>query len=156
MTQDSYVDHDCLVEVILEHEKAVAPSKAHASDAGFDLSSVEEVWIQPGARVLVDTGIKLSIPEGWEGQVRPRSGNAIKRGLTVLNTPGTIDAGYLNNVKVILFNASNMPIHVLVGDKIAQLVYARVPVVLHCKVKAFSKTSDRGTQGFGSTGTVGG
>lgn len=139
---------------------AVIPKKAYESDAGMDLSSVEELELFPGERRLVNTGLKMALYEGWEAQVRPRSGNAYKKGLTVLNAPGTIDASYRNLVKVLLFNSSDTPIKIEVGDRIAQLVISEIPkvrVVEALNEEEFEQltcycASGREERGFGSTG----
>lgn len=136
------------------HTDAVFPSYAYASDSGFDLFSVEKIIIPPFGRALIPTGIKLSIPEGFEIQVRPKSGLAINMGLTVLNTPGTVDQGYTGEIQVIVFNTNNNTIIIEKGMKIAQAVLC--PVV-HGKYVNFVEVDniedkDRGINGFGSTG----
>ena len=103
---------------------ATLPSYAHPGDAGMDIRSMEELTIEPGARSLVHTGLVMILPEGYEAQVRPRSGLALKNGVTVLNTPGTIDAGYRGEVGVILANFGSEPFRVEKGSKIAQIVVA--------------------------------
>ncbi|MBO6067133.1 MAG: dUTP diphosphatase, partial [Kiritimatiellae bacterium] len=108
------------------HPDAQIPAYAHPDDAGMDLRSVEELVVKPGARALVHTGLVMMLPDGYEAQVRPRSGLALKRGVTVLNTPGTIDAGYRGEVGVILANFGSEPFRVATGDKIAQMVFAPV------------------------------
>ena len=127
------------------------PAYAHPGDAGMDLFSVEEVSLPPGGRVLVHTGLVMQLPPDAEAQVRPRSGLALKHGVTVLNTPGTIDAGYRGEVGVILINHGNTDFLVEKGMKIAQMVVA--PVV-RATIEETSVTdeTDRGTGGFGSTG----
>ena len=96
---------------------AILPSYAHPGDAGMDLRSVEELTIQPGARALVHTGLVMMLPPGYEAQVRPRSGLALKNGITVLNTPGTIDEGYRGEIGVILANFGSESFKVEVGAK---------------------------------------
>ena len=108
------------------HPDASLPSYAHEGDAGMDVRSVEDLEIAPGARALVHTGLVMMLPPGWEAQVRPRSGLALKCGVTVLNTPGTIDAGYRGEVGVILANFGEAPFKVAKGDKVAQVVVAPV------------------------------
>ena len=124
------------------------------TDSGFDLHSVEEVVIGPFGRALVPTGLKFDIPDGSEIQVRPKSGLAIKKGLTVLNTPGTVDEGYTGEIKVILINLSNETQVIEFGDKIAQAVIC--PVIQGRDVKLNRvkeiKEKDRNSNGFGSTG----
>lgn len=139
------------VKVKKLHEAAVVPKYAKPGDAGMDLCSVENVSLGAGQRLLVATGLALEIPPGFEGQVRPRSGNAIKMGLTVLNSPGTIDSGYRGEVKVILYNTSNQIAEIKCGDRIAQLVIAAVETADVELVEELSDT-ERGAGGFGSTG----
>lgn len=130
---------------------AVLPAYAHLSDAGMDLRSVEELEIAPGKRALVRTGLVVNLPPMHEAQVRPRSGLALKHGVTVLNTPGTIDAGYRGEIGVILANFGESPFKVAKGDKIAQLVVAPVLKAEVVEVDEIDET-DRGAGGFGSTG----
>ena len=133
------------------HPDAVLPSYAHPGDAGMDLRSVDDVTIAPGKRALVHTGLVMLLPPTYEAQVRPRSGLALKSGVTVLNTPGTIDSGYRGEVGVILINLGEADFRVKKGDKIAQLVIA--PVIQPEIVETDSvDETDRGTGGFGSTG----
>ena len=129
------------------------PLKAHDGDAGFDLFSVASLSIDAGAVALVPTGIVIELPPGTEAQVRPRSGLALKHGVTVLNAPGTIDEGYRGEVGVILINHGRKPFKVEPGMKVAQMVVQRVlaDVVLE-EAEALSETT-RGTGGFGSTGS---
>ena len=133
------------------HPDAVLPSYAHPGDAGMDVRSVESLEIAPGARALVHTGLVMALPPGWEAQVRPRSGLALKHGVTVLNTPGTIDAGYRGEVGVILANLGDAPFSVAKGDRIAQIVIAPVTTAKIAEVEVVDDT-DRGAGGFGSTG----
>lgn len=130
---------------------AILPSYAHPGDAGMDVRSVEELAIDPGGRSLVRTGLVMMLPPGYEAQVRPRSGLALKNGVTVLNTPGTIDEGYRGEVGVILANFGAEPFKVEKGAKIAQIVIApctRAEIVETDEVDA----TERGEGGFGSTG----
>jgi dUTP pyrophosphatase len=135
----------------LVHPDAALPSYAHGGDAGMDVRSVEDVEIPSGGRALVHTGLVANLPEGWEIQVRPRSGLALKHGITVLNTPGTVDSGYRGEIGVILANFSQVPFSVRKGDKVAQFVVAPVS-----KAEVFATAevdgTDRGEGGFGSTG----
>lgn len=126
------------------------PSYATEGAAGLDLLSTEDTVIAPGARVLVPTGIAIALPAGFEAQVRPRSGLAIKSGITVLNAPGTIDCDYRGEIKVALINHSQTDFSVSRGMKIAQLVVARYERVEWDETALPS--SERGTGGFGSTG----
>lgn len=131
--------------------EAVLPSYAHASDAGMDVRSVEALTLAPGARALVHTGLVMLLPPGYEAQVRPRSGLALKNGVTVLNTPGTIDSGYRGEVGVILANFGAESFEVKPGDKVAQIVVAPVTRAEIVETDEVDET-DRGTGGFGSTG----
>jgi dUTP pyrophosphatase len=129
------------------------PSYASAGAAGADLrAAVEsEIVIAPGERVAAPTGLILEIPMGWEGQVRPRSGLAIRHGLTVVNAPGTIDSDYRGELKVLLVNLGAQNVTVSRGDRIAQLLVAPAPQAGFVEVEAL-ETTDRGAGGFGSTG----
>lgn len=133
------------------HPDATLPAYAHASDAGMDVRSVEDLTIPAGRRALVHTGLVMELPLGYEAQVRPRSGLALKHGITVLNTPGTIDAGYRGEVGVILANFGDADFVVKKGDKIAQIVIAPVTQPEIVEVADVNET-DRGAGGFGSTG----
>ena len=133
------------------HPDAVLPAYAHASDAGMDVRSVDELVIPSGGRVLVHTGLVMLLPPMYEAQVRPRSGLALKHGVTVLNTPGTIDSGYRGEVGVILINLGDEPFPIRKGDKIAQLVIAPVTQPAVVETDDLDET-DRGAGGFGSTG----
>lgn len=132
-------------------EKAVIPYYAHKGDAGLDLFSIEEVTIKPMERKLIRTGIKIQLPENTEAQVRPRSGLALKYGITVLNTPGTVDEGYRGEIKIILVNLSDESFQVKQGMKIAQMVIKPTVTPEVEEVSKLSETS-RGENGFGSTG----
>ena len=129
------------------------PSYATAQSAGMDLKAnlKEPVVLQPLQRTLVPTGLYIALPEGYEAQVRPRSGLAIKHGITVLNTPGTVDADYRGEVCVILVNLSQEPFEIVPGERIAQMVIARHEQVEWEQVEVLDETS-RGAGGFGSTG----
>ena len=133
------------------HPDAVLPSYAHPSDAGMDVRSVEDLTIAPGKRALVHTGLVMLLPPKYEAQVRPRSGLALKSGVTVLNTPGTIDSGYRGEVGVILANFGEADFQVKKGDKIAQIVIAPVTQPEIVETTEVDET-DRGAGGFGSTG----
>jgi dUTP pyrophosphatase len=124
--------------------------------AGLDLAAAVEapLTLLPGARALVPTGFAIALPEGYEGQVRPRSGLAVSHGVTVLNAPGTIDADYRGEIKVPLINLGAEPFTVTRGTRIAQLVVAPVVAVTLVEVSALDETA-RGGGGFGSTGTLG-
>ena len=131
--------------------QATIPTQAHPGDAGMDLVSIEAAEIAPGARKLVHTGLAVEIPVGFEGQVRPRSGLALKNGVTVLNAPGTIDAGYRGEIGVVLANFGEAPFKVEPGMRIAQLVIAAVASVT-VEVSDTLSSSERGAGGYGSTG----
>lgn len=133
------------------HPNAKLPEYAHPGDAGLDLFAVEEVTIAPGDRTLVQTGIVIELPPETEAQVRPRSGLALKHGVTVLNSPGTIDHGYRGEVGVILINHGREPFRVEAGMKIAQMVIAAVQCVQVVESTQLSQ-SRRHAGGFGSTG----
>jgi len=133
------------------NEKATIPFYAHKGDAGMDLFSVERVLIAPGEIKLVHTGIKLQLPLNTEAQVRPRSGLALKNGITVLNSPGTIDEGYRGEVGIILINHGKVPFVVEEKMKIAQMVIKPTISVEIEESKELNET-DRGQGGFGSTG----
>lgn len=130
---------------------AVLPDYAHPGDAGVDLYAAEDHVLKPGERVLAPTGIAVAIPDGHEGQVRPKSGLALKYGLSVVNTPGTVDAGYRGEVGVILINLGQEIVEVRRGQKIAQMVFAKVECASFEVVEKLGDTS-RGAGGFGSTG----
>ena len=129
------------------------PSYASAGAAGADLRAavLEPLMIAPGERAAVPTGLILEIPAGWEGQVRPRSGLAIKFGLTVVNAPGTIDSDYRGELKVLLVNLGRETVGIARGDRIAQLVVAPAPQVEFAEIELVDDT-ERGSGGFGSTG----
>ena len=133
------------------HENAVIPEYKTSGSSGMDLSSVIEHTLKPKEIKAIPTGLIMRIPPGLEGQVRPRSGLALKYGITVLNTPGTIDSDYVGEMKVILINHSNEDYIIKVGDRIAQLVICPVVQVDLHKVEDISQT-ERGAGGFGSTG----
>ena len=138
---------------IINRSKHQLPAYETALSAGMDLrANIDEpIVLQPLERTLVPTGLFIALPEGYEAQVRPRSGLAIKKGITVLNSPGTIDADYRGEVKVILVNLSNEPFTVNPGERIAQLVVARYEKVEWDEVEVLDET-ERGEGGFGSTG----
>ncbi|MFF2082349.1 dUTP diphosphatase [Nocardia sp. NPDC058176] len=128
------------------------PTRAHPGDAGVDLCTTEDVIIEPGERVLVGTGIALALPIGTVGLIHPRSGLAAKAGLSVVNTPGTVDAGYRGEIKVCLINHDpRTAIELRRGDRIAQLLVQRVELVDFVEVDDLDDTA-RGTGGYGSSG----
>jgi dUTP pyrophosphatase len=131
---------------------AVVPERAYAHDAGLDLSACDRVELAPGERALVGTGLAVAIPEGHAGFVQPRSGLAAKHGITIVNTPGLIDAGYRGELKVILLNTDPRETFVVEpGMRIAQLVVLALPQVLPLVVDELP-ASERGEGGFGSSG----
>lgn len=130
---------------------AVLPRYQTPDAAGMDLHAVAAMTIAPGATAAVPTGLALAIPRGFEGQVRPRSGLAIKHAVTVVNAPGTIDSDYRGEVKVLLINHGREPFPIAAGDRVAQLVIAPVIQAELVEVDSLSET-ERGAGGFGSTG----
>jgi dUTP pyrophosphatase len=135
----------------LPHAPVELPQQATPGSAGYDLSSAEEVSLAPMERRLVSTGIRIALPEGYECQLRPRSGLALKHGITLPNTPATIDSDYRGEVKVALINLGTEPFTITRGMRIAQMVFARVEQASF-EVVAELPSSDRGEGGFGSTG----
>lgn len=128
------------------------PVYAHPGDAGADLVSSESVRLEPGARALVGTGVRIALPDGYAAFVVPRSGLAAKHGITIVNAPGTIDAGYRGEIKVALLNTDTREAYdIAVGDRIAQLIVMPVPRVHFLPVDDLPDTA-RGESGFGSTG----
>lgn len=138
---------------IINRSKHQLPAYATDLSAGMDLrANIDEpIELQPLQRILVPTGLFMALPEGYEAQVRPRSGLAIKKGITVLNSPGTIDADYRGEVCVILVNISSEPFLITDGERIAQMVIARYEQVEWSEVEVLSDT-ERGAGGFGHTG----
>ena len=142
------------VEVLLDHGQGLnLPAYATAGAAGMDVVSAEDVTLAPGARHAVATGLAMAIPPGFEVQVRPRSGLALKHGITVPNTPGTIDSDYRGELKVILINLGSETFEIRRGDRVAQLVLAPVVQAGWVEVDELDDTA-RGAGGFGSTGGV--
>lgn len=149
------------LEVKKLDEKAVIPAYAHKGDAGFDLSAIvlektsdsytDKTTILPGQKYIARTGLAFAVPQGYELQVRPRSGLAYKHGITVINSPGTVDSGYRGEVMVILLNTGTEPFEIKTGDRIAQAVINKLPKVIIREVEDLDKT-ERGSGGFGSTG----
>lgn len=139
------------LKIKLLKEDAKLPQYAHDDDAGMDLFSTEDKIINPGERVLISTGISIELPKNTEAQIRPRSGLALKNGITLLNTPGTIDAGYRGEIGIILINHGEKRFQVEKGMKIAQMVIKPILKVNIEKANTLSE-SHRGKGGFGSTG----
>jgi len=142
------------IKIEKTHHDAVFPSYAYPTDSGFDLHSTEDLEIGPFGRILVPTGLKFSFDEGFEIQVRPKSGLAIKQGLTVLNTPGTVDQGYTGEIQVIVFNTNNYTVMIPKGMKVAQAVLCPVfnGKFVNLSLVESIEEKDRGDNGFGSTG----
>ena len=134
---------------------AQAPVRAHTGDAGYDLCSVEEVELAPGARALVGTGISVAIPEGYAGLVLPRSGLAVRHGISLVNTPGLIDSGYRGEIRVPLINHDREETFLIEeGTRIAQLVLVRAASAIFAEVEFLESAADgRGEDGFGSSGS---
>ena len=132
-------------------EEAKIPGYAHEGDSGMDLYSVEDLTLAPGERRLVKTGLQIALPRGFEAQVRPKSGLAANFGVTVLNTPGTIDSGYRGEIMAIMVNLGSQPYRVEKGKKIAQMVIAKVEEAKVEEVDSLDETARKGN-GFGSTG----
>ena len=132
-------------------EDAQLPVFGHEDDACADLIAYTHTCLHPGEQAMIHTGIKMAIPKGYEGQVRPRSGLALKKRITITNTPGTIDASYRGEICVILANEGNDFVHINKGDRIAQIAIREVPKVQFEHVAELEDT-ERGEGGFGSTG----
>lgn len=147
---------DVKIKIMENGEGLPIPTYATAQSAGMDLFSATdgELVIKPGERLLVPTGISIALPADYEAQIRPRSGLALKNGLTVLNTPGTIDADYRGEIKVIMINLSKEPFIIPRGMRIAQMIIAPVTRANLIAVATLDETA-RGEGGFGSTGTTG-
>ena len=133
------------------HPDAILPTRAHPDDAGLDLYAAEQIGIPVLGRNLVSTGIAVAIPPGHVGYITPRSGLANSHGITVLNSPGTVDAGYTGEIKVNLINHGQAPYVITPGQRIAQLVIHKVELPELMEVDEL-EASQRGNQGFGSTG----
>ncbi len=146
---------DSHVEVLVQLESGAQLPEYHSeSAAGMDLRAFlnKPITIRPGERALIPTGLRMAIPPGYEGQVRPRSGLAFKQGLTLLNTPGTIDADYRGEIQVLVINLGQEPVVIKPGERIAQLVIAPVARARLTVVQRLPETG-RGEGGFGHTGT---
>jgi dUTP pyrophosphatase len=142
-----------LIELPIQRlrKEAVVPERAYTGDAGLDLAACERVELAPGERALVGTGLAVAIPEGYAGFVQPRSGLAARHGLTIVNSPGLVDAGYRGELRVILLNTdSSEPVVVEPGMRIAQLVVLPIPELELVEVDELP-ASERGVRGFGSS-----
>lgn len=136
------------------HPDAILPTYAYPTDSGFDLCSVEKIVMAPNSRIAIPTGLKFQFDENHELQIRPKSGLALNMGLTVLNTPGTVDHGYTGEIKVIIFNTNNQHVVIEKGMKVAQAVLCPVvngKYIIFEEVDSL-ENKDRGDNGFGSTG----
>lgn len=141
------------VRFVRTSPEAKLPVRGTEGAVGYDITSVENVLLMPGERRLIDTGWKIAVNEGYEIQVRPRSGLAVKHGITVLNTPGTVDPDYRGMMGIILINHDReKPFQINVGDRIAQIVVAPVCLGHLVEVESFEDTTERGEGGYGSTG----
>ena len=142
------------IQIELLTEDAVFPEYAYPTDSGFDLYSTKEITLEPFGRALIPTGLKISFDIGYEIQVRPKSGLALKQGITVLNTPGTVDSGYNGEIMVIVFNTNQTEFTIPKGMKIAQAVLCPVINGKYVNLQLVDKieNKDRGVNGFGSTG----
>ena len=142
---------DIFVGIKKKHPSVPTPAYKTAGSAGCDVTASEDVVIKPGCSALVPTGLFLEVPPGYECQVRPRSGLALSHGVTVLNSPGTIDSDYRGELQILLHNTSKLPVRVEAGDRIAQFVFAPVIRGVFHEVDELSDT-ERGKGGWGSTG----
>lgn len=151
------MDHEHAIGITFRRLTAEArePSRAHAGDAGYDLRSVEEVRLEPGGRALVGTGICVAIPNGFAGLVLPRSGLAVRHGISLVNTPGLIDSGYRGEIRVPLINHDRAETFcVEAGMRIAQLVFVPFAAAAFAEVESLEAGADgRGEGGFGSSGS---
>jgi len=139
------------IKIKREDKTIPLPSYATPGSAGLDLRSIEDTTINPGEWKAISTGLKIELPQNYEAQIRPRSGLALNYGITVLNTPGTIDADYRGEIKVILINHGKTPFHIKKGDRIAQLVITEIAKPIIIETETLQDTT-RGTNGFGHTG----
>jgi dUTP pyrophosphatase len=138
-------------KIAVDYTGSVKPVYSSTGAAGCDLKSTEDVFMEPGSYVAINTGLQLEIPEGFVGMVCPRSGMAVKHGITVLNAPGIVDSDYRGEVKVILINHGQERYKVSIGDKIAQIVFVQCAQATFYPSSSLSET-ERSTGGFGSTG----
>ncbi len=165
------IDAVC-VHIMRMRPTCVIPSYAHVHDAGMDLYAAEEVILQPGETKLIPTGLAMAIPEGYEAQIRPRSGISLRTMLRIPNSPGTIDSGYRDEICIIMHNASYLPhmsddsvrllldertnrhgtYKIRIGDKIAQMVFAKVSQASFLEVSSLDEIGSNRMGGFGSTG----
>lgn len=139
------------IDVLISCADEFMPTSGNSGDAGFDLRSTMQAVITPGERKLIPTGVSIALPAGYVGLVHPRSGLAVKYGVTVLNAPGTVDAGYRGEIAVTLINHGDSDFEVAIGDRIAQIVFQKFEEPNFIRVTELPG-SMRGTSGFGSTG----
>jgi len=139
------------IDVLISCADEFMPTSGNPGDAGFDLRSTMQATIPPGERKLIQTGVSIALPAGHVGLVHPRSGLAVKHGVTVLNAPGTVDAGYRGEIAVTLINHGDSDFEVAIGDRIAQIVFQKFEEPNFIRVTKLPG-SMRGTAGFGSTG----
>lgn len=139
------------IEVLINSDPDLLPTLGNPGDAGYDLRASVDIVLEAGDRALVPTGVRIAIPNGYVGLVHPRSGLAVKNGITVLNAPGTIDSGYRGEIMVPLINHSREQFSISRGDRIAQIIFQAYEQVRFIAV-AELPGSQRGSQGFGSTG----
>lgn len=139
------------IKIQKTHPKATTPKYAKPGDSGMDLFTLQQEIIQPNQTKLIKTGLKIEIPQGYEAQIRPRSGLALNNSITVLNTPGTIDSGYRGEIGIILINHSKEPYQIKHQEKIAQMVFQKVEQAYIEETSELS-TTERNEKGFGSTG----
>lgn len=140
-----------ILQIAKIHDDAVLPHYVHPGDSGMDLYSIEDITIAPQSTAFVHTGLTIAVPEGFEAQVRPKSGLALKHSVSVLNTPGTVDSGYRGEICVILINHGQEPFQIKKHTKIAQMVICPVVCAEIAEVESLDDTT-RGEGGFGSTG----
>ena len=138
-------------EVLISCDEEFMPTMGNPGDAGYDLRSTKQATLKPGERVTLPTGVSIALPQGFVGLVHPRSGLAAKNGITVLNAPGTVDAGYRGEISVTLINLGQENFEVSIGDRIAQIVFQSFESARFIRVTELPG-SQRGSAGFGSTG----
>lgn len=145
-----------MIEEVIKFKRSsgdtLAPRRAHPHDAGWDVCADESLVLYPRSRQVVRTGLTLQIPMGWMVEIRPRSGLAVTQGVTVLNAPGTIDAGYQGEIMIVLMNHGDDEVGILRGTRIAQLVPQRVPEIAFEEAREDEAPTERGEGGLGSTG----
>lgn len=143
------------IQVKRVNPDAPLPSYAHEGDAGMDLCTMETATIPPHGTVLVGSGVAMAIPRGFEGEIRPRSGMATKRGVTLANAPSTIDSGYRGEILLPLHNMTDRPVTVEKGERVCQILIKTQPEATIVEIEDFADTTSRGSRGFGSSGYKG-